>query len=378
MVPAHANRPPLQPLPNNLSRCFGCGDANHRLDQCQQLTAAQITTAQRIVREYQQARRKIPIPLDLSQPHRLRSLGHTDSLLLSFGNDQTQFSCCADTGTSVCVMPSSIAQQLKLDLVEIVPVSFALGGDVSHVVCATSRTTTDVILYTMSGKLLFRAIEFFVVDASVDILLGDAWLKSVGIDVGGQLASLAASRDANDISNDMDITPDLDITIGQDTEVEINAQLHALVTSAVRDGLPEEHSQTLTDLVFEFKDIFRIKLGLDPPANVEPLCIHLPPDTPALKCKVRNYSPAKQEFMASFYEELCDVGLMYVNGSSQYSSPAHPVQKDTSFRSTVDYRQLNHHMPKTIWPMPMLDTFQRILPSPFSQGLSGIFFGYDS
>jgi hypothetical protein len=56
---------------------------------------------------------------------------------------------------------------------------------------------------------------------------------------------------------------------------ELADAIEGLITSAEQAGMSRDSVQSLRQLVTECKDIFRIKLGVDPPANVNPLVIKL-------------------------------------------------------------------------------------------------------
>jgi hypothetical protein len=66
-----------------------------------------------------------------------------------------------------------------------------------------------------------------------------------------------------------------DVDVGQGSLEELEDAIEGLLTSAEQAGMSTDGVQILRQLVTECKDVFRLKLGADPPANVKPLVIKL-------------------------------------------------------------------------------------------------------
>jgi hypothetical protein len=66
-----------------------------------------------------------------------------------------------------------------------------------------------------------------------------------------------------------------DVDAGQGSPEELADAIEGLITSAEQAGMSLDGVQSLRQLVIECKDVFRLKLGADPPANVKPLVIKL-------------------------------------------------------------------------------------------------------
>jgi hypothetical protein len=89
-----------------------------------------------------------------------------------------------------------------------------------------------------------------------------------------------------------------------------------------RDG-----AQSLRQLVTVCKDVFRLKLGADPPANVNPLVIKLRDGAEPVRMSARKYAPPKLKFMRDKILELEELGLVYKNTVAEWRVPR------SSFRS---------------------------------------------
>jgi hypothetical protein len=74
-------------------------------------------------------------------------------------------------------------------------------------------------------------------------------------------------------------------------------------------------------LVTESKDIFRLKLGADPPANVKPLFIKLRDGAEPVRMSARKYAPPQLKFVRDKIRELYELGLVYKNTGAEWASP---------------------------------------------------------
>jgi hypothetical protein len=118
-----------------------------------------------------------------------------------------------------------------------------------------------------------------------------------------------------------------------------------------RDGV---HS--LRQLVTECKDVFRLKLGADPPANVKPLVIKLRDGAEPVRTSARKYVPPQLIFMRDKIHDLQELGLVYKNTGAELESPPLILPKPgpDQYRMTVDLRVPNASTKPTAWPVPNL------------------------
>jgi hypothetical protein len=66
-------------------------------------------------------------------------------------------------------------------------------------------------------------------------------------------------------------------------------------------------------LVTECKEVFRLKLGADPPANVKPFVIKLRDGAEPVRMSARKYAPPQLKFMRDKIREFEELGLVYKN-----------------------------------------------------------------
>ena len=136
--------------------------------------------------------------------------------------------------------------------------------------------------------------------------------------------SLSRSRpDQRELSNlgDSRYEPQVDSTDGETVDVgkheadEMSQYLERMIGHAKENGLPER-LQTLAALVEEYGDVFRIRLGSDPPADIPPMKIILKGDAVPVRVKVRLYAPP-QRLLRKKLDEIQSLRLVYVNNDSQ-------------------------------------------------------------
>jgi hypothetical protein len=104
-----------------------------------------------------------------------------------------------------------------------------------------------------------------------------------------------------------------DVDVGQGSPEELADAIEGLITSAEQAGMSRDGVQSLRQLLTECKDVFKLKLGADPPANVKPLVITLRDGAEPVRMSARKYAPPQLNFMRDKIRELEELGLVYKN-----------------------------------------------------------------
>ena len=85
---------------------------------------------------------------------------------------------------------------------------------------------------------------------------------------------------------------------------DIDSNILTLIKSKVKDalsnGLDPKYENRLMQLLISHRDVFRIKLGPDAPANVEPFKTELIENFKPIRCQARKYSKEQSEFLNDF------------------------------------------------------------------------------
>ena len=131
--------------------------------------------------------------------------------------------------------------------------------------------------------------------------------------------------------------------IGVDTKEEINVALRNMLMVAEPSGMTKAGFKKLGQILQDNRDIFRIKLGTDPPAKLPPLSIQLRNDDKPFRAPKRRYGPHQRDFTVDTIRNLEALGAVFKSPSARWPIPALAVAKTDSekLRFTVDLRGPN-------------------------------------
>ncbi|KAE9046006.1 hypothetical protein PR001_g4734 [Phytophthora rubi] len=264
----------------------------------------------------------------------------------------------ADTGADCNVVTRRIANELvKLDGTVVVekmatPVEVEV-ADGRPVKC-TEQCSIDVQLLTAAGPVRLRRVTCVVMDGDADeVLIGDETLKSLGINVDQLLEQLAGKAGPEE---DEDNIEEEDL-VGTTSEDEILERIDLLLADAIKEGFPQEFVQELREAVKTETDIWRTKLGSDPPAKLEPLRVVLVGGSVPYRTKPRQYSAAKTKFLSEYGKQLEKFELVFRNNQGRWACAAIPVRKKgpvEEYRCANDYRPMNKKTIPIAGAMPYL------------------------
>jgi transposase InsO family protein len=271
-------------------------------------------------------------------------------------NDVLEVSMCPDTGADCNVISSELVSELcDLDSTVIrvllqPPVSVELAGGMT--MSCTESVTIDVRIQTTAGLLNLRKVRCLVLEGHEnEFLLGRETLKEIGIDLDAMIdqlggTSVIARGDCDDLEDDY-VVVSHDQGDGVPAEGsgvdEVDALLENMLQEAMEEGFDPGMEESLRTLVAEYKDVWRVRLGQDEPARVEPMRVQLRDDAEPHRSATRKYPQLQREFLRRYVRELEENGLIVRNNTSRWASAAHPVRKQGTdeYRITVDYRNVN-------------------------------------
>ncbi|KAE9207369.1 hypothetical protein PF005_g12643 [Phytophthora fragariae] len=377
--------------------CFNCGK-DHWLSECPDIDEAEkeAILAKRGSKKQSEKRFRVK-----RVNPRTKTQGRVRSTATL--NAKLDLPYCADSGSDWNIISHNHVKELQaLDCdVEVAeldrPVELeAVGG---AVLTATHGVDVYLCLNTAAGPVRCQDPKRCLVAESDDeeLIVGRVLLAELGIDVDRELEQLAA-RNLND---DDEFGDSIGIPMREDTlDEDVAIVINGMVVDCVERGIvsPGTEEDRLRNILASFKG-WRLALGDDPPARVPPLRIRLKPDAKPFKCKVRQYSPEKSEFLAKFNAELVRLGWVIENKESRWACAALPVRKPNSneFRQANDYRPANSMtegiagvMPslqvrleeckgkefyaifdfiKSFWQLPLHKASQEILPYMTDRGI---------
>lgn len=321
-----------------------------------------------------------------------------------------------DYGSCFTAMPLSLAKKVCHNVPAVAleettsPVRFSLAIKNTDVMqeelVATSTLKLDIMIILPGSNIpvRIRGVKFLVVDQEMDeVLLGRSLLRSLGFDLKKHLESVARQvdgksveelnmdsrktvvpteghRDKNEArmlkslstyqglvyqgdSDDPIELPDAFAAgIGKDSVSSIDVEFSRIVTAAKKNGMSDAGLTDLRKMLYKFREVFRIKLGADPPAKVAPLAVQPISTARPYRSPQRRYAPNQRDFISKTIKELEAVGAVYKNASSKWASPALAVPKPGSskMRFTVDLRGPNA---QTVPIQPSMPHLESILQS---------------
>lgn len=177
----------------------------------------------------------------------------------------------------------------------------------------------------------------------------------------GSIARLLSENGVYHNANNEEDTCDEEhmyLEIGQDNEQDMKAAFDKISQSATDNGMSPDGTAKLRSVLHTFRDVFRIRLGNDPPAKVEPMRVSLKPHAQGIITKSRRYSPDQREYITKFLKRAKQYGFIKENRNATWAAAPLLVPKPNSrkFRLTFDYRPVNNATLSTGWPMPHLES----------------------
>ena len=244
---------------------------------------------------------------------------------------------------------------------------------------ATEAAELDLKFTLATGTIMLRRVECLVVLEELQFpIIGNKELSSLGIDPVSNLERLLASRSLPKADGVNDSTLEqYHVGFNLSADDELEKVLMLKIQEAKKDGLPKEHWQNLADLITEFRDIFRVSLKNDPPADVTQMDVHLKPDFKFPKAQNRRYSEEELQFLKQHINSLLKGGYIRRNPHSRWASPVMVVPKPKGgYRMVVDLKFPNSQIIPTHWPMPYVDMVMQKLAGSTCYALLDAFKGY--
>lgn len=268
-----------------------------------------------------------------------------------------------DIGADFSALPKSIIEQLESNGVTInlrpldkkLSISAAIELPLSAPITTSATITNSITISLPCGPLRLKNVEFHVIDQNMDeVLLDRPLLRCLGFDLKAHVSKFKGRFDNADVGEPMakklnsdgvkngkagslptyrglwynkleddPIEPPQSVgaKIGEDEESEIQAAFEEMVMQAGSNGMTPKGQEDAKELLQQFRDIFRIKLGANPPARVPPMQIR-----PYRSTQIR-YAPPQRAFISSTIRRLQEVKAVYANPKARWASPALAVAK---------------------------------------------------
>jgi hypothetical protein len=233
-----------------------------------------------------------------------------------------------DSGADATLISNSTVNKLKdldknLQIRSLNP-SLTLQLPNSQFIEVAKAIDIDMKLETKAGQLILLNQTCIIWDQlNTDFLLGNDILTTLGIDPKNALDALIGNHDTENI-DEIEFSH---LEIGEDIDSDIFNLIKSKVNEALSNGLNPKYKSTLIELLISHRDVFRVKLGPDLPACVEPFKTELVKNWKPIKCHARRYTKEQSEFLNDFTTLLQKYGLIYENYNAKWASPVQVVKK---------------------------------------------------
>lgn len=115
--------------------------------------------------------------------------------------------------------------------------------------------------------------------------------------------------------NEEDQFPDNSLidSVHIDQKIDVNTEVETMIQQASDNGLTEVETKVLSDLIYEFKNIFYTSFSGGHLAKIDPLRIELTQDVKPVRVRLRNYTQDQRTFLSKLINVLLKVGHIYRN-----------------------------------------------------------------
>jgi len=140
-----------------------------------------------------------------------------------------------------------------------------------------------------------------------------------------------------------------------------------ILTRAEKSGASSSFLKKLEHLVFvKHKDIWRLMLGRDPPARMEPMVIQFAEDKFPRNIQPRKYGPEQKKFLRERIPIMLKAKILQLSHSRFGCCPFIPYKSDGSLKFCLDQRPANKVIEFTKFPIPdMHEMVQSVNGSKF-------------
>ena len=126
------------------------------------------------------------------------------------------------------------------------------------------------------------------------------------------------------------------------TNEETRKSIEDIVTRAIKDGASTTYVEKLRKLILiRFANQWRLMLGLDPPAGMEPMVITFDEEKFPKNIQPRKYGPEQKHFLQEAIPRMIDAGILQKSSSRFGCCPFTPYKPDGSLRFCLDSRPAN-------------------------------------
>eukprot|EP00171_Calliarthron_tuberculosum_P022868 IDg22868t1 len=297
-----------------------------------------------------------------------QNYSHSTLFSASFLQGAVETNVLADPGADANMMPPTLLEMIlkanpTLSIKKLSePLKFSLAVNTSEKqsenrITCSREVTADVNLRIRHGtELVMRGMVWVVSDNDADCaLIGRPVLEALGINTR-QLLEAASdqnngiidvkkilqnheqkSENANNPTSLASLLRDgvfhrdggtesdfleesnVYINIGEDSAEDLEIGLNKCIDVAKHNDLSANGVEKLTKMVKEdFRNVFRLRLGMSSPAKVPPMRIRVQADAVPIKVKARRYGANQRKFLKAYIDEMVQMGFLVPNKNVEW------------------------------------------------------------
>ena len=172
----------------------------------------------------------------------------------------------------------------------------------------------------------------------------------------GENVEESAAGDASDDEADLPEEGLREGDLRRDNSAEMTREIEMMLEQATQNGLPRRFQDNLRALIDDFVDVFRLELGLDPPAKVRPLEIELiDASLPERRGgRPRSFAPLQRQFLDEHIRLLLKIGVIEKCNGNEAAPIVLVRKKNGEWRMCIDLRKINSNTRAYRWPLPKI------------------------
>ena len=360
--------------------CWGCGQKGHTLYQCPVKRTDE--EVQKIVQQKQDERRQALANKDSQEYMDLLScrLAGDEASKFTVRLNNRLVPVILDDGSDRSIVSQAWLHEFQRLYNGDIPL-FALQeereitlADPQYCITTSSYIELD-ISFPVYDNLFLRQRQFFVVDQDIGVpIIGHSELEEIGIDPKSTLDRLSY-RHIDDQDDSFALSEEYSSTLSLDMA------LQQMLKRAKDNKMPHNWWLKLCQLVRQYKEIFRVELTQDPPADVTPMDVSIIPgkETESWHTYNRKYTQQERKWLKNHIDSLVASGFLRRNPHARYASPALVIPKPGrpgEYRLCVDVKRANSIVASAHWPMPHFEVIKKQLGNSNCYASLDAFKGY--
>lgn len=210
------------------------------------------------------------------------------------------------------------------------------------------------VLALNTKKILAAAADRLHGDIDVDHTLKES---ETGRKISSVLHDGVSHSDQGIDYSSADVEQDW-LDFGIDDPAERRQAIENMLQRPSVAGISGEGLNELREMVTDFDDIFRFRLGPGPPAKVEYIKVEVTASARPIQARQKQYPPVKRTFLNRVVDKFQELGFIKLTTDDEWVSAPLIVPKPPpkNLQMVLDLRSINTVTMSMVWPIHILET----------------------